>query len=206
MLGMCRAILPDRFRHSDYLYTMCPGMCRAILWQIDIFRQCAPYVPGYPLTNLDIQTIGRQYARVCAWLSSDRFWYSHNVPKYVPGYHPDVDSVPGYVPGYPMTDLDIQTNGLRAKVLCRATETWVTSFCEIVSWSSSLDPYNTNRPPTSFGSSRWNIRVGRNQLPHKCSSLLYFISCTVDYRSTISSSCPGSKQTLLVAACTASYK
>ena len=73
MLGVCRAILPDRFRHSDYLYTVCPvcaglssykfrysdyrktvcpRMCLAILWQILIFTQCA---------------------QVCAGLSYDRF-------------------------------------------------------------------------------------------------------------------------------------
>lgn len=57
------------------------------------------YVPGYLVTELDIQTICRQRAQVCAGLSSDRFVYPDNVPRYVPGYHSDVDSVPRYVPG-----------------------------------------------------------------------------------------------------------
>lgn len=90
MLGVCRAILPDRFRHSDYLYTMCPvcaglssykfrysdyrktvcpRMCLAILWQILIFTQCAHVCAGLSFRR-------RQCARVCVGLSYDRFRHS----------------------------------------------------------------------------------------------------------------------------------
>ncbi len=42
------------------------------------------YLPGYPLTDL----------------------YSDNVPRYLPGYHSDVDKVPEHGPSYPLTDLE----------------------------------------------------------------------------------------------------
>ena len=55
-----------------------PGMCWAVLSdRFDIFKlsvdRVPGYVPGYFLTDLDVQTICRQCAPVCAGLSSDRF-------------------------------------------------------------------------------------------------------------------------------------
>ena len=38
---VCAGLSSDKLRYSDYWWTVCPGMCWAILWQIYIFRQCA---------------------------------------------------------------------------------------------------------------------------------------------------------------------
>ena len=123
MLGIYQAVLCDIWEFKQcaracarlsFRYGECAKVCAGL--SSDKFRVGRTFgAAALQLLRSDtsFQSIGRPFAHACAGLSSDRFRCSHNVPGMCRAI---------------LTDLDIQTIGLGAKVLCRATKTWVTSF------------------------------------------------------------------------------